>query len=112
MQIKTFWVGDRPDPVWFFEVRDQNTGDPYNLTGFTSVTAVMLDTDNREVVFPADNTAIIDAASGRVNFLWPTESVFTKPGRYVMQLKFMGGSAVRRTTVQEFNIKALGGVTK
>lgn len=112
METKTYWVGDRPGGAWFFQVRDQKTGLPYNLNGLTAVRAIMLDSDNREVVFPEDNAAITDSTQGLVNFVWPSESVFEKPGRYVMQLEFTGGNTTRRTTVQEIHVKALGGVTK
>lgn len=112
METKTYWVGDRPGGAWFFQVLDQKSGAPYNLTGLTSVRAIMLDSDNREVVFPEANAAITDATQGFVNFLWPTESVFTRPGRYVMQLEFSGGNTTRRTTVQEILVRSLGGVTK
>lgn len=111
MDAKTFYVGDRPGGARFYRVLD-HSGNPYNLTGFTQVQAIMLDSDNREVVFPDDNTAITDASTGRVTFLWPDESVFTKPGRYVMQLKFTATGSTRRTSVEEFNIKALGGATR
>lgn len=109
---KTYYVGDRPGGSWLFRVLDQRTGEPFNLAGFTTVRAVMLDSDNNEVVFPAENSAITDAAAGRVTFLWPSESVFTKPGRYVMQLEFSSPSATRRTTVQDILVRDMGGVTK
>jgi hypothetical protein len=112
MQVKTFYVGDRPGGSWSFQVLDQRTGAPYNLAGFTSVKALMVDSDNREVTFPADNVSITDTTSGLVTFLWPTESVFTEPGSYVMQLEFSGVNATRKTTVQEIKVKELGGVSK
>lgn len=112
METKTYWVGDRPGGAWFFKVLDQKSGAPFNLTGYTKVRAIMLDSDNREVVFPADNAGISDAASGRVTFLWPDQTVFTKPGKYVMQLEFVGTGSTRRTTVQEIQVKALGGATR
>lgn len=112
MEIKTMWVGDMPGGAWFFQVRDQRTGTPYNLAGFTTVRAIMVDSDNREFVFPADNSFIRNSAEGRVDVLWPSASLFTKPGRYQLQLEFSGVNAVRRTTVQEILVKELGGVTK
>lgn len=112
MESKTYWVGDRPGPAWIFQVLDQRSGTPYNLTGFPSVTAVMIDTDNRKVTFPADNAVITNPADGVVTFLWPTESVLTRPGIYLLQLEFSGANGTRRTTVQEIRVKTLGGVTR
>lgn len=112
METKTYWVGDRPGGSWFFQVLDQRTGSPFNLAGFTSVKVAMLDSDNNEVVFPDQNARISDFANGSVTFNWPTESVFTRPGRYVLQLVFTGDSATRRTTVQEILVRRMGGVTK
>lgn len=112
METKTYWVGDRPGGSWLFQVLDQRTGAAYNLAGLTSVKAVMLDSDNNEVEFPGDNAVISDSATGRVSFFWPDESVFSKPGRYVMQLEFSGVNVTRRTTVQEILVRQLGGVTK
>lgn len=112
METKTYWVGDRPGGAWFFKVLDQKSGAPYNLTGFTQVRAVMLDSDNREVTFPADNAAITDAATGSVTFLWPDESVFDEAGDYVMQLEFVGTGSTRRTTVQHIRVQEIGGASR
>lgn len=112
MATKTYYVGDRPGGAWTFRVLDQRTGAPYNLAGFTSVRALMLDSDNNEVVFPEENAVITDATAGRVTFLWPTESVFDKPGHYVMQLEFNSPSSTRKTTVQDILVRSMGGVTR
>lgn len=112
MEVKSFYVGDRPGSSWTFQVLDERTGAPYSLAGFTRVRTIMKDSDNREVIFPDDNTSIADVAAGEVTFLWPTESVFNKPGRYVMQLEFSSPSTTRKTTVQEILVRSLGGVTK
>lgn len=112
MESKTYWVGDRPGPAWIFQVLDQRTGTPFNLGGFPNVKAVMVDTDNRRVEFPANNVAMTNPAEGVVTFLWPTESVLKRPGIYLLQLEFSGLNGTRRTTVQEIKVKALGGVTK
>lgn len=112
METKSFYVGDRPGSSWTFKVLDERTGSAYNLAGFTRVRAIMKDSDNREIIFPDENTSIADTVNGEVTFLWPTESVFTKPGRYVLQLEFSSPSTTRKTTVQEILVRSLGGVTK
>lgn len=112
MQIKNYWVGDRPGGSWVFQVLNQRTGTPESLSGYTSVRVVMLGSNNEEIDIPAANVAVSNAASGIVTFLWPSESLFTKPGRYLLQLEFSSANATRRTTVQEILIRELGGVTK
>jgi hypothetical protein len=112
MQIKNYWVGDRPAGAWTFQVLNQRTGAPEPLTSFSQARVILVDSDNNVIDIPTDNVGITDSASGLVTFLWPQQSLFTKPGRYVMQLELGGGLAIRRTTVQEILVRELGGVTK
>jgi hypothetical protein len=66
---------------------------------------------NKPVTIPDGSTVISDAASGKVTFYWPSESLFDKPGRYVMQVELDSGTASRKTTVQEILVRKLGGVS-
>lgn len=111
MEIKTYWVGDRP-PAWFFQVRDSKTSAPVSIGGYTRIRAILVDSDNREIVFPDANALVTNEANGEVTFIWPQETVFTKAGRYVMQLELSSTTTTRRTTVQEILVKELGGVTR
>lgn len=112
METKTYWVGDRPGGSWLFTVLDQHTGTPFNLSGFTGVRAILLDSENREYVFPDSQVSISNAGNGEATVTWPNESLFTRPGRYVMQMEFSSATATRRTTVQEILVRKMGGVTK
>lgn len=112
MEIRTFWVGDRPAGAWTFEVLNQKSGLPENLVGYSSARVKMLGSDNEDISIPDANTSIASSLNGLINFTWPAESLFTKPGRYVMQLELVGPTAVRRTTVQEILVKKMGGVSK
>ena len=112
METKTYWVGDRPGGAWIFNVLDQRTGQPYNLAGFPSVRVLMVGSDNEQIVIADENAAITDPANGVVTFLWPTESVFTRPGRYALQLELYGPSVTRKTTVQDILVRELGGITR
>lgn len=111
MQTKNFWVGDRPAGAWVFQVLDEKTGVAQNLTGFTSASVLFLDPQNKPVDIPSANVIITDSANGKVTFLWPDVSLFTMPGRYVMQLQLDNATTSRKTTVQEILVKKLGGVT-
>jgi hypothetical protein len=109
---KNFWVGDRPAGTWVFQVLDQKSGVVQDLTGYTSVTVLLLDPRNKPVELPAGSAVISDAPNGRVAFFWPAETLFTAPGVYVMQLQLDSGTASRRTTVQQILVRELGGVIK
>lgn len=113
MQIKNYWVGDRPAGNWTFQVLDQRTGEAYDLGAFTGVQVVMVDSDNKRVEFPSVNAQIVDSANGMVTFAWPgPESPFPKAGRYVVQLELSSNVTLRKTTVQEILVREIGGVTK
>lgn len=112
MDVRTYWVGDRPGGAWVFQVLDQKTGTPEALGSFVSARTLLVDSDNRLVELPEQNTVITDAANGEVTFFWPNESVFTKPGRYTIQVQLIGGTATRTTSTEDILIRGLGGVTK
>lgn len=110
MQTKNYWVGDRPSSSWTFQVLDQKTGAVQSLAGFTSAKVLMLDPSNKPVTIADTATVITDAANGLVTFTWPSESLFTKPGNYIVQLELDSGTATRKTTVQDILVRKLGGV--
>jgi hypothetical protein len=112
MQIKNYWVGDRPAGSWTFQVLNQRTGLPEDLTSYTSARVIFVDSDNGLIEFGSDNVAITSVTSGLVVFVWPQESLFNKPGRYAVQLELRGLRAIRKTTVQEILVREIGGVTK
>lgn len=112
MQIKNYWVGDRPGGSWTFQVLNQKTGSPEDLTPYTVAKVLFVDSDNNVKEFGDENVVITSNSEAFVAFAWPQESLFTKPGRYVVQLELRGTSSVRKTTVQEINVREIGGVTK
>jgi hypothetical protein len=110
MQAKNFWVGDRPAGTWQFQVLDQTTGAAVSLAGFSTVTVLLVDPQNKPLEIPAVNVTIADPASGIVTMQWPSDVLFTKAGRYQLQLQLDGRQGTRRTTVQEILVRKLGGV--
>lgn len=111
MEIKTHWVGDRPQP-WFLQILDDKSGDPFNMTGFTSARIIMKDTDNRETVFSGENVVMNNITGGEVRLFWPADFEFERAGRYVLQLELSGNGVVYKTSTQEILVRELGGVTK
>lgn len=112
MNVKNYWVGDKPAGTWTIQVLNQRTGDPEDLSNFTEAKVLIVDSDNNVLTFGLHYVVITGAPTGLVTFLWPSESVFTKPGRYAVQLELRGVNAVRHTTVQEILVREIGGVTK
>lgn len=111
MQTKNYWVGDRPRGAWVFQVLDQKTGQVQDLTGYTSATVLLLDPQNKSVDLLDGNTFISNATAGQVTFVWPSTSLFTKTGRYTMQVQLDGTGVSRKTTEQDILVRRLGGVT-
>lgn len=107
---KTLWVGDRPGGNWTFTVLDQKTGTPVNLGTFTKASMVILDPRNRQVDIPDNYCQITSPVDGQVQLLWPQDSIFTIPGRYIMQIKLENARTSRMTTVQEILVRKPGGV--
>jgi hypothetical protein len=112
MQIKNYWVGDKPGGNWVFEVLDQRSGLPVNLAVYSQAKVVMMDSDNNRIEFPTANVVITDPVNGIVNFAWSNADPFTKAGRYVVQLELSTASVLRKTTVQEILVREIGGVTR
>lgn len=112
MEIKTFYVGERPGGAWVFQIRNNKTGVPEVLSSFHTARVLLLDSDNELVELPEENTVITDPLNGEVTFFWPNESLFTEPGYYVMQLELISDSSMRKTTVQDILVKTLGGVVR
>lgn len=111
MLEKTVFVGDRPEGQTTFEIRNQNSGVVESLTSFHTARVFILDSDDNVLEFPDENTVIFSAAEGLVRFFWPSESVFTKPGRYLLQVRLEGNTIVRSTTMFHIICKpSLGGV--
>ena len=111
MDIQTFWVGQKPGRPMTITVLDSNY-DPVNLADFTSVYLRMLDSDNNVVDLPASLTTVVNAAQGKVSFSWPSESIFTEPGEYVMQLVLETPSSVNYTNSQAVRVREFGGVLR
>lgn len=112
MQVKNYWVGDRPAGTWTFQVLDQKTGSIQDLKTYTSARVLMVGPNNESIEVPTNAVVIVDPANGLVNFAWPTVSLFTKAGRYLVQLELSNASTTRKTTVQDILVRDLGGVVE
>lgn len=110
MQSKNYWVGDRPAGSWTFQILDQKTGQVQDLGGYTAAQVTLIDPQNKPVDLLDSNCYISNASQGQVTFVWPSTSLFTKAGRYLIQLEVSSPSVTRTTTVQDILVRKLGGV--
>lgn len=88
-------------------------GRPTNVTGYTSITARMLGSDNEEVDLTGAVVNRGGAASGRIIFEWPRDrSLFTKRGDYVLQLVLETANSKDYTRPLTIRVSELGKVNK
>lgn len=84
-----------------------------NVSGYTSITARMLGSDNEEVDLTGLNVNRAGAASGRIIVEWPRDrSLFTKRGDYVLQLVLETPNSRDYTKPQTIRVSELGKVIK
>lgn len=106
--ISQYWIDQIPARPLSIQVKDQNGAD-VNLSGYTSIEAVLIDTNNAPVDLTGAtlNTAAKDL--GLIIFNWPTDrSLFDEPGDYVFQLKLGGTGKLDFTTTHTLRVRELG----
>lgn len=109
MAISVYYTGAIPTRPIAIDVRDES-GNPVNLTTYSSITPVMVGSDNEELDLTGAVVNTGGAATGRLVFRWPTDrSLFTKHGEYLLQLQLDSGTGRDFTTVHTIRVKKLGG---
>lgn len=110
MAVSNYWVGDIPSAPLTIRVRDSR-GNPLNLLGYT-FEVNLLGSDNEEIDASGGVLQTAGAVDGRLVFRWPTdESLFDKPGEYLLQLELNGPSGTKdSTTAHTIRVRKLGGV--
>jgi hypothetical protein len=108
--ISQYWVGQIPGRPLSIQVKDQSGGD-YNLSGYTTISAVMLGSYNEELDLTGSSIDATGAANGKIGFFWPTtRSLFDYPGDYVLQLKLEGSNKKDYTSTHIIRVRELGKV--
>lgn len=106
METITYWVGDVPSPL-VIDVADSR-GQSVNLYAGITNYEVALQHNGSTV----DSSSIVldtsAAALGRFVVTWPSKSVFTKRGEYLLQLRFSGPGRKESTSAQVLKVKELG----
>jgi hypothetical protein len=110
MGIGPFYVGQVPADPQVIGVLDEDTGDPRDLSSYTTISAILVDPKG-SVTSPFGAIDIYDPAQvGRVVLHWGTVSPFTYDGEYVLTLKFSGpGTVLDYSSPQEFDVNPMPG---
>jgi len=110
--ISQYWIGQIPARPLSIVVKTQE-GTDFNLSGYTTINAVLLDPDNNEVSLSGSTLDTNAKAFGQLRFIWPTtRSLFEKRGDYVLQIKLQGSDRLDYTTTHTIRVRELGKVIR
>jgi hypothetical protein len=106
--ISQYWVDQIPARPLSIQVKSQD-GTDVDLSGYTTITARMLDTNNEEVDLTAASLNTSGKSVGKIIFNWPTsKSLFPESGEYVLQLKLSGTGKNDFTTTHTIRVREFG----
>jgi hypothetical protein len=100
-----FTVGQVPvQPLSVTLVSD--TGAPVDLTQYNGFDLVLIAPEGQTVDTSAGQTSVVN---GKVRYVWPTTTLFAKPGDYSLFVKAKNGSAVDFTETLTIPVSREGG---
>jgi hypothetical protein len=109
MTISQYWVGQKPAHPITIDVKDSD-GRLVDLSGYTDFTVRLVGSDNEDIDTSGVELQTAGAKYGRFVLRWPsTESLFYKPGEYLLQLEFSNDTNVDFTTTHDIRVRQLGG---
>lgn len=106
--IGDFWVGQVPAQPMQISVTDER-GFPVDLSRYTTVALKMLDGDNRTIDTSNGVLTVQSALQGRLSYAWPSTSLFSRPGVYIMQLELAGTGVKDITRTVPVRVRRFGG---
>jgi hypothetical protein len=107
--ISQYWKDQIPARPLSIQVKNQD-GTDMNLSGYTTVTAKLLGSNNEEISLNGASINTTNSQIGKIIFTWPTDrSLFEYVGDYVFQLELTGSSAKDFTSTHTFRVRELGG---
>jgi len=110
--ISQYWRDQIPARPLSILVKNQD-GTDMNLSGYTSITAKMLGSNNEVINLQGSVINDSNKAIGKIIFSWPTDrSLFEYAGEYVFQLQLSGEGKLDFTTTHTIRVKELGKVAK
>lgn len=106
--ISQYWKDQIPARPLSIQVKDQD-GNDMNLSGYTTYTVKMLDSNNVEVDLTGSVLNTGNADIGKFVFRWPTtRTLFDEAGDYVLQLELTGTGRKDYTTTHTIRVRELG----
>lgn len=110
--ISQYQIGQIPARPLAILVKSQD-GVDLNLSGYTTINAKMLDTDNKEVLLTGSTVDSNAKQFGQIRFIFPTDrSLFTKKGDYILQLELVGSGKLDYTTSHTLRVREFGRVAR
>lgn len=110
--ISQYWIGQIPARPLSIVVKNQD-GSDFNLSAYTTITAILLDPDNNEVSLSGATLDSNGKQFGQLRFIYPTaRSLFEKRGDYVLQIKLQGSDRLDYTTTHTIRVRELGKVIR
>ena len=110
--ISQYWIGQIPARPLAIVVKTQD-GTDMNLSGYDSITAKLIGSDNEIVSLTGAVVNTTNKAFGQITFTFPTDrSLFTKKGDYVFQLELKGTGKLDFTTTHTIRVRELGKVNR
>ena len=107
--ISQYWIDQIPARPLSIQVKDQSGAD-MNLSLYTNIEAVLIGSNNEEIVLTGSVLDTSNKSIGIIIFKWPTDrSLFKNVGDYVFQLKLGGTGRLDFTTTHTLRVRKLGG---
>lgn len=106
--ISQYWINQIPARPLSIQVKTES-GEDANLSGYTTIEAVMLGSNNEEIDLTGSVLDTVGKPVGSLLFKWPTtKSLFTYPGDYVLQIKLSGTGRLDFTSTHTIRVRELG----
>lgn len=105
MNNPVFWVGQIPAAPLAMDVINQR-GNSIDLSKYSEINLIMLGADNRRKKLQGNLT--VNANTAQVIYNWAGQSLFDRPGEYLIQLELIGNGAVDYSSPQTFIVRQLG----
>lgn len=110
--ISQYWKDQIPARPLSIQIKNQD-GTDMNLSGYTSITAKLIGSNNEEISLTGSTLNTTNASIGKLLFSWPTDrSLFEYVGDYIFQIQLTNENAKDFTSTHTFRVRELGGINR